>query len=262
MVFESWKAFFDAQRGEDYFRAISDKVTEARAKGPVFPPAEQVFRAFELTPIADVKVVILGQDPYHHAGEAHGLAFSVPTGTKPPPSLANVFRELVADVGPQALRAREVRHLAAKRANPRAVLDGDLSSWASRGVLLLNCALTVPEGDPGRFLPAWRPFALRAIAAVAASSRYRVHFVLWGTFARRLAEDALGRLKTWAPPRCPDGLFRVSLGPGRWATASYSPHPSPLSAKSGFFGSQPFSRANLAMIESNDADAVVDWCLS
>ena len=177
----------------------------------VYPARPHVFNALSLTPPAHVRVVILGQDPYHGAGQAHGLAFSVQPGVKPPPSLGNIFKELKADVG-----------LAAA---PGA---GDLSAWARQGVLLLNTVLTVRESEPlSHRGKGWESFTDAILQAVSAGPE-PVAFVLWGGQAQK---------------KLP--LIDV----GRHAVIQ-SAHPSPLSAHHGFFGSRPFSRINETLRKS------------
>lgn len=174
----------------------------------VYPPRGQRLRALELTPLDTVKVVILGQDPYHGPGQAHGLAFSVPDGVKVPPSLVNIFKELKADCGVE----------------PAA--GGDLTRWAEQGVLLLNNALTVEAGQAGSHQKrGWDAITDAAVAAVAARTEPSV-FILWGSHAQGKAR------------RVPE------LGAQTRHCVIASPHPSPLSAHRGFFGSRPFSRAN------------------
>ena len=192
-----------------------------REDGPVYPPIERVFRALELTPLDEVRVVILGQDPYHGPGQATGLAFAVPPGAKLPPSLRNIYRELADDLG---------------IAPPP---TGDLSGWARQGVLLLNAALTVRGGAAGSHAGAgWEAVTDAAVAAVAARTKPSV-FMLWGSHAQTKADRVVG-----LDENGPHLLLR-------------SPHPSPLSAYRGFFGSQPFSRAN-AFLQAHGRPSV-DW---
>jgi uracil-DNA glycosylase len=173
----------------------------------IYPPRGTRLRALELTPLDQVKVVILGQDPYHGPGQAHGLAFSVPDGVKVPPSLVNIRKELAADLG---VTVRE---------------SGNLEHWARQGVLLLNNALTVEEGRAGSHQQkGWEAITDAAIAAVAAREVPSV-FLLWGSHARAKAARVPG------------------LADGRHLVLT-APHPSPLSAHSGFFGCRHFSRAN------------------
>ena len=185
----------------------------------IYPPRGQRLRALELTPLDAVKVVILGQDPYHGPGQAHGLAFSVPEGVRVPPSLVNIYKELESDLGV-----------------PRRP-HGNLEHWARQGVLLLNNSLTVEAGKAGSHAGrGWDAVTDAAVAAVAARAEPSV-FVLWGNHARNKAS------------RMPE------LGPGSRHLVLTSPHPSPLSAHGGFFGSKPFSKAN-AFLEAKGRGAI------
>ena len=187
----------------------------------IYPP--QPLRALELTPLHRVRAVILGQDPYHGPGQAHGLAFSVPSGVRVPPSLANIYKELAADLGV-----------------PRP-LKGNLESWARQGVLLLNTALTVEAGRAGSHAKAgWEPLTDAIIAAIAARAEPSV-FLLWGAHARRKVEQVAG------------------LGPGTHHLVLTAAHPSPPSAHAGFLGCRQFSQAN-AFLEANGRGAI-DWAL-
>ncbi len=190
-------------------RQLDGWLTEREAAGEViYPPRACRLCALELTPLEDVRVVILGQDPYHGAGQAHGLCFSVAEGVKPPPSLKNIFKEMERDlgIGPPG--------------------HGNLESWARQGVLLLNNTLTVSEGKAGSHAgKGWEAITDACIAAVAAR-RVPTVFILWGSHAQAKA----ARIPALREPG-PHLLLR-------------SPHPSPLSAYRGFFGSQPFSKAN------------------
>jgi uracil-DNA glycosylase len=193
---------------------------EEKAGKRIFPPRGQRLAALELTPLDEVKVVILGQDPYHGFGQAHGLAFSVPEGIKVPPSLVNIYKEIASDLGLQAPG------------------HGNLEGWARQGVLLLNNALTVEEGRAGSHqMIGWEAITDAVVAAVAASEKPTV-FMLWGSHARKKAARV-------------DGL---SKGAHLVLTA---PHPSPLSAHSGYFGCRHFSKAN-AFLEANGRSAI-DW---
>jgi len=197
------------------------KAEEAAGKR-IFPPQGSRLRALELTPLDAVKVVILGQDPYHGAGQAHGLAFSVADGVKVPPSLVNIYKELATDCDV-----------------PRPG-HGNLENWARQGVLLLNNALTVAEGRAGSHQKlGWEAITDAAVAAVAAKPEPCV-FMLWGNHARRKAERVPGLV---------DGHHLVLT----------APHPSPLSAHAGFFGCKHFSRAN-AFLEANGRGAI-DWAV-
>lgn len=187
----------------------------------LYPPRADRFRAFELTPLDTVKVVILGQDPYHGPGQAHGLAFSVPEGVKVPPSLANIHKELASDLG-----------------LPRPA-HGNLEHWARQGVLLLNTALSVEAGKAGSHQGrGWEALTDAAVAAVAARSEPSV-FLLWGSHAQAKASHVSG------------------LGPDSLHLILTAPHPSPLSAYRGFLGSRPFSQAN-RFLEAHGRGAI-DW---
>lgn len=207
------------ERDRPYFRELERFVDAEYRRGPVYPPRPQVFRALELTPFRKVRVVLLGQDPYHGPGQAHGLAFSVPPGVPLPPSLRNLFRELHDDLGAPVPDS------------------GDLSAWARRGVLLLNTVLTVREGEPGSHAGhGWERFTDAVIERVAAK-RNRVVFLLLGSHARGKAARILG---------------------DRHATVE-AHHPSPLSARRGFFGSRVFSRVNARLREAGRP--TMDWDL-
>lgn len=197
-----WLPLLGGELEKPYFQELSRRVDAARREGPVYPPEGEVFRAFALTPPARVRVVILGQDPYHGPGQAHGLAFSVRAGVALPPSLRNIYRELSDSLG----------------CDPPP--DGDLSRWAEQGVLLLNDVLTVAAGQAGSHRGwGWERFTGAAVAALA-SLPQPIAFVLWGAQAQRKADTAA------ASP-----YPRLVL---------QAPHPSPLSAYRGFFGSRPF----------------------
>ena len=216
---KSWRPHLDAETEKPYFGALRRFVDGERRAHTVHPPEDEVFAALELTPYERVKVMILGQDPYHGPGQAHGLAFSVRPGVTPPPSLRNIFRELQADQGCPPPR------------------DGSLVPWARQGVLLLNAVLTVRAGEPNSHQgKGWETFTDAVIRAVNERPE-RVVFVLWGGYAAK--KEAL-------------------IDAGRHAVLR-APHPSPLSAKRGFFGSRPFTKVNAALEESGQAP--VEWCL-
>lgn len=200
----SWKEVLDAETQKSYFLELAEFVREERKSGYVFPPRKDVFNAFKLTPLDDVKVVLLGQDPYHNAGQAHGLAFSVPRGMKPPPSLVNIFKELNTDLG-----------------IPRPS-HGCLEAWAERGVLLLNTTLTVRAHEAGSHQGhGWETFTDTVIQTLADRGKPLV-FILWGSHARSKSR-----------------LIDVNQH-----LVVESAHPSPLSAHRGFFGSKPFTEVN------------------
>ena len=220
-------SWLDKLRGEfdsDEMRALrSFLVAERRAGKRIFPDSDHWFAALDLTPLEDVRVVILGQDPYHGEGQAHGLCFSVQPGTRTPPSLANIYKELEADLGiPRA------RH-------------GFLEHWARQGVLLLNAVLTVEMGraaaHQGR---GWEHFTDAIIRLVNARAD-PVVFMLWGSHAQKKAAFV-------------DGIDRG----GRHLVLK-APHPSPLSAHSGFFGCRHFSKANDFLAAHGEKP--IDWAL-
>jgi uracil-DNA glycosylase len=200
----SWKAALGGEFRKDYFVALAKFLDAERREHTVYPPNGEVFTAFDLTPFEDVRVVILGQDPYIRAGQAHGLAFSVREGQPLPPSLQNIYKELESDVG-----VKSPGH-------------GCLTTWAKRGVFLLNTVLTVREGESGSHAKhGWETFTDSVIRTLVARETPIV-FLLWG-----------------APARAKKVLIPTDQHP-----IIESSHPSPLSANSGFFGSRPFSKAN------------------
>jgi uracil-DNA glycosylase len=215
----SWRPVLGDQLRQPFFRKLDDFLEAERSEHTVYPPGPDVFNAFKLTPYDKVKVLVLGQDPYHGEGQAHGLAFSVRPGVTPPPSLRNILKELHDDVGCP---------------KPK---DGCLEPWARQGVMLLNAVLTVRAGEPNSHRgKGWERFTDAAIAAVSAKDE-PVVFVLWGGPAQK----------------------KLALIDAARHTVLKSPHPSPLSAKTGFFGSRPFSKINAAL-EAAEADSI-DWCL-
>lgn len=220
----SWRAALQAEFDAPYMRDLDAFLAgEAAAGVVVYPPAADRFRALKLTPLDAVRVVILGQDPYHGAGQAHGLSFSVRPGIRIPPSLTNIFKELQAELG-----------------IPRAA-HGFLEAWARQGVLLLNTVLSVREGAPASHRgQGWEGFTDAVIRAVAERADPSV-FLLWGAHAQAKA-----------------GLIAAAAPDGRHLIVT-SAHPSPLSARIGFFGSRPFSRAN-AFLEQEGRGAI-DWTL-
>ena len=210
MTTTDWNPVLRAQLDAPYWKDLQAFVAGERAAASVFPAPEEVFAALHLTSFADTKVLILGQDPYHGPGQAHGLCFSVRRGTATPPSLRNIFTELRDDLGIE----------------PPA--HGNLEHWATQGVLLLNATLTVRAHSAGSHQnKGWETFTDAVIRAVNDKPK-RVVFILWGAYARK--KQALI-----------DTSRHVVL---------QSAHPSPLSAHNGFFGSKPFSRANAALVEA------------
>ncbi len=222
----SWQVALGDDMRQPYLGHLEAFLETERAAHQVFPPDDEVFRALELTPPERVRVLILGQDPYHDVDQAHGLAFSVRPGVKPPPSLVNMFKELETDLG-----------------LPRPT-TGFLEPWARQGVLLLNTVLTVrAHAAASHQKKGWESFTDAVIGAVAARQAPTV-FVLWGAHAQKkvkLIEEAR---------RDPAGHDHVMI---------LSAHPSPLSARNGFFGSKPFSRINAAL--QAVGQEAIDWRL-
>lgn len=218
---ESWRAALQPVLDRAETRALFAFLDAEEAAGKrIYPPRDSRLRAFALTPLEAVKVVILGQDPYHGAGQAHGLAFSVPEGVKAPPSLRNIRKEIAADL------------------DLPVPAHGNLEHWARQGVLLLNTSLSVEEGKAGSHARrGWEAVTDAAVAAVAAKREPCV-FLLWGAHAQRKAAQVSG----------------LAQGPHLVLSAA---HPSPLSARTGFFGSRHFSRAN-AFLEANGRGGI-DW---
>lgn len=205
---ESWYEVLKDEFEKDYFSSLKDFLVEEKKRHVVYPPGSQIFNAFNTTPFQDVKVVILGQDPYHGPGQAHGLCFSVPEGVQPPPSLLNIFKEISSDLG-----------------LPRPQ-HGNLTSWAKQGVLLLNATLTVRAHAAGSHQRrGWETFTDAAIKAV--SDRLSgVVFLLWGNYAQA----------------------KVALIDTSKHHILKSVHPSPLSASRGFLGCRHFSKTDEMLI--------------
>ena len=212
----SWKDALNSEWDKDYFIALTGFVRERYGQRIVYPPAGLIFAAFDACPFENVKVVILGQDPYPGAGQANGLSFSVNPGVELPRSLRNIYKELEDDLGclPPS--------------------TGDLSGWARQGVLLLNSTLTVDAGAPASHQNhGWETFTDAAIRRLA-EDRENLVFILWGSYAQRKGEF---------------------IDRSRHCVIA-SPHPSPLSASRGFFGSRPFSRAN-AYLASKGVEPII-----
>lgn len=214
----SWYAALEQEFQAPYFTELKQRLLAEKAAGHViYPKGSDIFRAFNLTPFEQVKVVILGQDPYHGPGQAHGLCFSVPRGIKAPPSLLNIFKEIKTDIGPSIST------------------DTDLSRWANQGVLLLNSMLTVRAHDAGSHRQfGWERFTDAAISALS-REREGLVFLLWGNFAI-------------AKSRLIDKSKHLVLT---------APHPSPLSAHHGWFGSKHFSQTNKWLI--NQGQSAILW---
>lgn len=215
----SWQTLLAEALSSPAFAALSRQVESACASHTVYPPSDQIFSAFSLTPPERVRVVILGQDPYHEPGQAHGLAFSVQPGVKLPPSLVNIYKERESDVGVPPSSS------------------GDLTHWAEQGVFLLNAVLTVEQGKANSHKNfGWQEFTDQVVAAIAELPQ-PVAFVLWGAQAQKKAKVA-------AASPYPRLIIQ-------------SPHPSPLSSYRGFFGSKPFSQINDFLTEHGESP--INW---
>lgn len=206
---ESWKEVLEAEFSKTYFQQIVTFLkVEKSQKKVIYPPGQLIFNAFNTTPFHKVKIVLLGQDPYHGAGQAHGLCFSVPSGVKPPPSLVNIFKELKTDVG-MPIPA-----------------TGDLTSWARQGVLLLNAALTVRAGEANSHaMLGWSEFSNTVIRTLS-EQRTGIVFLLWGRYAQE-KQVLIDETKHF--------VLKAA-------------HPSPLSAHNGFFGCRHFSKTNELLV--------------
>lgn len=205
---ESWKRVLSSEFEKEYFKALRDFIHSEYRNKTIYPPAKQIFNAFDSCPFESVKVVILGQDPYHEPSQAHGLSFSVLPPCPPPPSLVNIYKEIRSDVGTLVSA------------------NGDLTAWSRQGVLLLNATLTVEAHKAGSHQnKGWETFTDSAIKALAENREHLV-FMLWGSYAQR------------------KGAF---IDRSRHLVLQ-APHPSPLSAYRGFFGCKHFSSANAYLI--------------
>lgn len=213
----SWKQALADEFSQPYFHSLRERVRTAYQTDRIYPPPGQLFRAFDLCPLPSVRVVLLGQDPYHGPDQANGLAFSVSAGNTIPPSLQNIYREIEADIG-------HITHH-----------DGDLSSWARQGVLLLNTSLTVAHKNPGAHRDwGWETFTNAAITIVNEQLTHCV-FLLWGAHAKRKQE--------------------LITDPSHLVLTA--PHPSPLSAHRGFLGCRHFSQTN-QFLQAHDRTPI-DW---
>jgi uracil-DNA glycosylase len=218
-VTTDWNPVLRPELAKPYWAELQSFVASERERAQVYPPPDEVFACLHLTPYADTRVLILGQDPYHGRGQAHGLCFSVRRGVTIPPSLVNIYEELRADVGVEPPG------------------HGNLEAWARQGVLLLNTTLTVRGGQAASHQgKGWETFTDEVIRAVDAKD-HPVVFILWGSHARR----------------------KKALIDTSRHTVIESAHPSPLSARNGFFGSRPFSRTNEALVAAGLEP--IDWRL-
>ena len=200
----SWKHALSDQFDQDYFKTLSEFIRKEYLTQTIYPTPKDIFRSFELCPFDKVKVVIIGQDPYHGPNQANGLSFAVHEDVPLPPSLKNIFKEIESDLG--------------TKPEP----SGDLSRWAQQGVLLLNATLTVRAQTPGSHQnKGWEKFTDAVIKKIS-DEKEHVVFILWGNYAKKKG------LVIDRDTHC----------------VIESPHPSPFSAHSGFFGSKPFSKAN------------------
>lgn len=213
-----WAEVLDDEFAKPYYKELREFLKQAYRTERVFPPMEDIYNALRVTSYADTKVVVLGQDPYHGPGQAHGLSFSVRPGVQPPPSLINIFKEMEADVG---------------CARPN---HGCLLGWAEQGVLLLNTTLTVAQGRPKSHAGHGWETLTDAIIQRLSERQTPLVFILWGAHAQSKM------------PLIDTSRHHIIK----------SPHPSPLSASRGFFGSRPFSRANAYLIQ--DGLEPIDWC--
>ena len=208
----SWKRALSGEFEKSYFRELSNFVHEEYREGIVYPPPQDIFRAFDLCPFEHVEVVILGQDPYHGAQQANGLSFAVHEGMRIPPSLQNIYKEIESDLGTSLIHR-----------------SGDLTRWAQQGVLLLNATLTVRASSAGSHQGrGWEQFTDAAVDALSKEKNHLV-FMLWGNYAKKKGA-------------CIDRSKHLVLE---------SAHPSPLSAYNGFFGCKHFSKANEYLIKHN-----------
>lgn len=208
---ESWKTKLQAEFTKEYYKKLITFVRHEDNNQMIYPPKKERFNAYNLTPFSAVKVVILGQDPYHGEGQAHGLAFSVHGQKKLPPSLMNIYKELVDDMGCEM------------------PTSGDLSSWTDQGVFLLNAVLTVRAASAGSHQKqGWEEFTDATIRLLSDEKEHLV-FVLWGK-----------------PAQQKEKLIDTSKH-----LVLKAPHPSPLSSYRGFFGSKPFSKSNAYLVENN-----------
>ena len=215
---KDWDPLLSSEYTQPYFKSLKGFIASEYLKNKCFPPKDQIFNAFNLCAFKDLKAVLIGQDPYHGMGQANGLAFSVNSGVPIPPSLKNIFKELERDL---------------ELPTPK---NGDLSNWASQGVLLLNATLTVRQTDAGSHQKeGWEQFTDHVIQTIS-KSKSNVVFLLWGAYARKKRKLI-------------DGERHLILESG---------HPSPLSANRGYwFGNRHFSKTN-AYLQSIGVD-LIDW---
>jgi uracil-DNA glycosylase len=216
-IIDSWKSHLKYEFEKDYFKKLAGFLMRERNKYDVFPPEKQTFAALNQTKIEEIKVVIIGQDPYHNIGQANGLSFSVTQGVKLPPSLRNIFIELRDDVGGDTPKS------------------GDLKKWAEQGVLLLNATLSVRAHEAASHQKkGWEIFTDKIIHLISQKCK-NVVFILWGNFAQK----------------------KIKIIDDKKHFIIKSVHPSPFSARNGFFGSKPFSKCNEYLTSVNKE--TIDW---
>ena len=216
----SWKKHLKGEFEKDYFKTLSSFVKNERNTQVVFPPSKLTFTALNKTDLKEVKVVILGQDPYHNHNQANGMSFSVSNGVNTPPSLKNIFKELQSDLG------------------CKIPTSGNLESWAKQGVLLLNATLSVRAHEPGSHQKkGWEIFTDNIIELISKKCEHIV-FILWGNFAQQ----------------------KIKLINDKKHFIIRSVHPSPFSARNGFFGSKPFSKCNEYL--TSVSKETIDWNLA
>lgn len=220
LIEPSWKRVLETEFEKDYFKKLTDFVKKEYDETTVYPPPKFIFRAFWETPFDKVKVVILGQDPYHGEGEANGLCFAVNDNVKLPPSLQNIYKELKSDLN----------------------VDGNIKRWAGQGVLLLNSTLTVRADSPGSHQKrGWEEFT-DTVIRILSQHKERLVFILWGKYAQNKAlQQTQGKVII-------DETKHLILK---------SPHPSPFAANNGFFGSRPFSKCNQYLKDQGKTE--IDW---
>lgn len=210
----SWKSFLEMESKKDYFKTLSKFIKDEYQNKTIYPKQEDIFQAFNLCPFNQVKVVIVGQDPYHGPDQANGLAFAVQKDSKLPPSLQNIFKEIQSDLKLQSEK------------------NGDLSRWAQQGVLLLNSTLTVQKETPGSHQKkGWEIFTDNVIKKLS-DEKEKLVFILWGNYAKKKGA-VIDRKKH---------------------LIIESQHPSPFSAYNGFFGSKPFSKTNTYLKKHNQKE--------
>lgn len=216
----SWENRLINEFEKDYFKDLNSFLKKERSHHEIYPPQNSIFKAFELTPFDDVKVVIIGQDPYHGQNQAHGLCFSVQDGIKLPPSLKNIFKELKTDLGIEPSN------------------NGNLDHWAKQGVLLLNATLTVRKDEAGSHQKkGWEIFTNEVIQTLS-NEKIGIVFLLWGKYAQE----------------------KGAIIDDKKHYVLKSAHPSPFSARNGFFGCKHFSRTNELLIDQGKSP--IDWSLN